>query len=73
MYSQLEKMTIAYLNTINQLKAVCKNTDLQHKLELIIKESIENISLNGGKIRLIENDILTLIDINEKYTMCSKL
>tara|TARA_Y100000992_G_scaffold38523_1_gene21616 strand:- start:484 stop:705 length:222 start_codon:yes stop_codon:yes gene_type:complete len=73
MYSQLEKMTIAYLNTINQLKAVCKNTDLHHKLELIIKESIENISLNGGKIRLVENDILTLIDINEKYTMCSKL
>ena len=73
MYSQLEKMTIAYLNTINQLKAVYKNTDLHHKLELIIKESIENISLNGGKIRLVENDILTLIDINEKYTMCSKL
>ena len=73
MYSQLEKMTIAYLNTVNQLKAVCKNTDLQQKLELIIKESIENISLNGGKIRLVENDILTLIDIDEKYTMCSKL
>ena len=73
MYSQLEKMTIAYLNTENQLKAVCKNTDLQQKLELIIKESIENISLNGGKIRLVENDLLTLIDIDEKYTMCSKL
>ena len=73
MYSQLEKMTIAYLNTINQLKSVCKNTDLQQKLELIIKESIENISLNGGKIRLVENDLLTLIDIDEKYTMCSKL
>ena len=73
MYSQLEKMTIAYLNTVNQLKAVCKNTDLQQKLELIIKESIENISLNGGKIRLVENDLLTLIDIDEKYTMCSKL
>ena len=73
MYSQLEKMTIAYLNTINQLKSFCKNTDLQQKLELIIKESIENISLNGGKIRLVENDLLTLIDIDEKYTMCSKL
>ena len=73
MYSQLEKMTLAYLNTINQLKSVCKNTDLQQKLELIIKESIENISLNGGKIRLVENDLLTLIDIDEKYTMCSKL
>ena len=63
-------MIVLNLNNRNQNKFTFTVTSIS---VLIIKESIENISLNGGKIRLVENDILTLIDIDEKYTMCSKL
>ena len=60
MYNQSEKITISYLETLNKLLKLDYKDD--YDLKIIINNSIKEIEKYGGKVRLIENNTLALIE-----------
>ena len=60
MNNQSEKITISYLETLNKLLKLDYKND--YDLKKIINDSIKEIEKYGGKVRLIENNTLALID-----------
>ena len=60
MYNQSEKITISYLETLNKLLKLNYKDD--YDLKIIINNSIKEIEKYGGKVRLIENNTLALIE-----------
>ena len=71
MYSSSEMIAIMYLDMLNILITdVKKKTDdiaLDYTVSKIIDTGIKNIEKVGGKVRVIEGGLLTLIEYNEKY------
>tara|TARA_B100000035_G_C20827451_1_gene477140 strand:+ start:454 stop:684 length:231 start_codon:yes stop_codon:yes gene_type:complete len=76
MYSTAESMTISYLNTLNKLKELeidQGNTSVTiYKIKNLIRESINEIEKIGGKVRLTEGKLLSLVELNE-YKQVSRL
>ena len=60
MYNQSEKIIISYLETLNKLLKLDYKND--YDLKNIISDSIKEIEKYGGKVRLIENNTLALIE-----------
>ena len=60
MYNQSEKIIISYLETLNKLLKLDYKDD--YDLKIIINNSIKEIEKYGGKVRLIENNTLALIE-----------
>lgn len=60
MYNQSEKIIISYLETVNKLLKL--NYKQDYNLKKIISDSIKEIEKFGGKVRLIENNTLALIE-----------
>ncbi len=60
MYNQSEKIIISYLETVNKLLKL--NYKQDYNLKKIISDSIKEIEKYGGKVRLIENNTLALIE-----------
>lgn len=75
MYSTAESMTISYLNTLNKLKELDMDeneTVIIYKIRNLVRESINEIEKIGGKVRLTEGKLLTLVELNE-YRRVSRL
>jgi hypothetical protein len=75
MYSTAESMTISYLNTLNKLKDLEideKDSIKSFQIRNIVRESINEIEKIGGKVRLTQGNLLTLIELNEN-TQVSRL
>lgn len=68
MYSQSEKLALINVNLLNKLIYLVNNnnTTINYDIEKIIQDSIKDIEKSGGKIRAIEDGLLTLIELNEK-------
>lgn len=64
MYTQLERTMISYLSTLNQLRYVQSNEE-QINVSSIINNAIKDIESIGGSVRLIEGNMLTLINVDE--------
>ena len=62
MYNQLEKLAILQLETLNKLLET-KSDD--YEIRKIVKEAIEDLEILGGHVRLIENNVLTLVQFDE--------
>ena len=62
MYSQLEKIVILQLDTLSKLLE--KKPD-DYDVKKIVMESIKGLEHLGARIRLIENNVLTLIQLDE--------
>ncbi len=79
MYTDAERIAISFLDTINQLRKIQKrvknNGDDENSyiISQLIVSSINNIERNGGKVRLNEDNILTLAEFNEICSSQSKL
>tara|TARA_B100001093_G_C26478308_1_gene863708 strand:+ start:201 stop:431 length:231 start_codon:yes stop_codon:yes gene_type:complete len=71
MYSSSEMIAIMYLDMLNTLITdIKKKTDditVSYTVGKIIDVGIKNIERVGGKVRIIEGGLLTLIEYNEKY------
>jgi len=68
MYSQSEKLALINVNLLNKLIYLLNNNNsiIKYDIEKIIRDSIQDIENTGGKIRAIEDGLLTLIELNEK-------
>ena len=64
MYTQLEQIMISYISTLNQLRYVQSNEE-QINVSSIINNAIKDIESIGGSVRLIEDNMLTLINVDE--------
>lgn len=64
MYTQLEQIMISYISTLNQLRYVQSNEE-QINISSIINNAIKDIESIGGSVRLIEGNMLTLINVDE--------
>ena len=81
MYSTGELIVISYLNTLNKLnrEILCNeneesyNSNDRYLLRKIITDSISEIENLGGKVRMIEDGMITLIEYNERECFQSKL
>lgn len=81
MYSSGELIVISYVNTLNKLnkEILCieneesYNSNDRYLLRKIITESISEIENLGGKVRIIENGLFTLVQYNEKECSISRL
>jgi hypothetical protein len=71
MYSQSEKLALINVNLLNKLIYLLNNNNsiIKYDIEKIIRDSIQDIENTGGKIRAIEDGLLTLIELNEKTCM----
>ena len=75
MYSTAESMTISYLNALNKLKELDMDENesvIIYKIRNLVSESINEIEKIGGKVRLTEGKLLTLVELNE-YRRVSRL
>ena len=76
MYSSSEMIAIMYVDMLNRLIIDVKNKtddiDISYKISRIVENGIKNIERVGGKVRLIEGGILSLIEYNDK-TCVSRL
>jgi|TARA_Y100000992_G_scaffold292698_1_gene250495 hypothetical protein len=75
MYSTAESMTISYLNALNKLKELDMDENesvIIYKIRNLVRESINEIEKIGGKVRLTEGKLLTLVELNE-YRRVSRL
>jgi hypothetical protein len=81
MYSGGELLLISYINMINRLNVeiICDkdddnyNSNDRYLLRKIIADSIIEIEKMGGKVRIIENGLFTLVQYNEKECSISRL
>ena len=81
MYSSGELIIISYVNTLNKLnkEILCNeneetyNSNDRYLLRKIITESISEIENLGGKVRMIEDGMFTLIEYNERECSISRL
>ena len=70
MYTKSEQILISYLNLINKLRLIGYNDDAGYLIKKYINESIKDIETLGGKVRLIEDNLLSLIEFNENKIIC---
>ena len=70
MYTKAERILISYLNFINKLRLIEYNDNSGYLIKKYINESIKDIETLGGKVRLIENNLLSLIEFNENQNIC---
>ena len=70
MYSKSERILISYLTLINKLKLLDYDGDYQFLINRYILESIKDIEELGGKVRLIEDNLLSLIEYDENKNKC---
>lgn len=70
MYTKSEQILISYLNLINKLRLIGYNDDAGYLIKKYINESIKDIETLGGKVRLIEDNLLSLIEFNENKNIC---
>lgn len=68
MYTQSEKLALINVNLLNKLIQLSNDNEtiIKYNIDKIIRESIYDIESVGGKIRSIEDGLLTLIELNEK-------
>ena len=68
MYNQSEKLALIHINLLNKLIQLGNNNEtiIKYDIDKIIRESIYDVENVGGKIRPIEDGLLTLIELNEK-------
>ena len=70
MYSSSEMISIMYVDMLNNLIIDVKNKtddiDVSYKISKIVENGIKNIERVGGKVRIIEGGILSLIEYNDK-------
>tara|TARA_Y100000816_G_C25824961_1_gene431577 strand:+ start:87 stop:311 length:225 start_codon:yes stop_codon:yes gene_type:complete len=68
MYTQSEKLALINVNLLNKLIQLSNDNEtiIKYNIDKIIRESIDDIESVGGKIRPIEDGLLTLIELNEK-------
>ena len=68
MYNQSEKLALININLLNKLIQLGNNNEtiIKYDIDKIIRDSIKDIENVGGKIRPIEDGLLTLIELNEK-------
>ena len=64
MYTQLERTMISYLSTLNQLRHI-ESKEEQINVGSIINNAIKDIESIGGSVRVIEGNILTLVNVHE--------
>jgi len=62
MYNQLEKLALLQLDTLNKL---LKQKSDDYDVKKIVNETIEGLQHLGGHVRLIENNVLTLVQLDE--------
>ena len=62
MYTQLENLALLQLKTLNKLLEINPN---DYDIKKIVKETIEGLEHLGAKVRLIEDNVLTLIQVEE--------
>lgn len=62
MYTQLENLALLQLKTLNKLLEINPN---DYDIKKIVKETIEGLEHLGAKVRLVENNVLTLIQVEE--------
>ncbi len=67
MYSQLEKLALLQIETLNKL---LQTKFYDKDVKKIVKEAIEDLEHIGVKVRLIENNILTLIKLDKLNPIC---
>lgn len=76
MYSSSEMIAIMYVDMLNKLIIDVKNKtddiDISYKISRIVENGIKNVERVGGKVRIIEGGILSLIEYNDK-TCVSRL
>lgn len=76
MYSSSEMIAIMYVDMLNKLIIDVKNKtddiDVSYKISRIVENGIKNVERVGGKVRIIEGGILSLIEYNDK-TCVSRL
>ena len=70
MYTKAEGILISYLNFINKLRLIEYNDNSGYLIKKYINESIKDIETLGGKVRLIEDNLLSLIEFNENQNIC---
>ena len=70
MYTKAEGILISYLNFINKLRLIECNDNSGYLIKKYINESIKDIETLGGKVRLIEDNLLSLIEFNENQNIC---
>lgn len=70
MYTKAEGILISYLNFINKLRLIEYNDNSGYLIKKYINESIKDIETLGGKVRLIENNLLSLNEFNENQNIC---
>jgi hypothetical protein len=70
MYTKAEGILISYLNFINKLRVIEYNDNSGYLIKKYINESIKDIETLGGKVRLIEDNLLSLIEFNENQNIC---
>jgi hypothetical protein len=70
MYTKAERILISYLNFINKLRLIEYNDNSGYLIKKYINESIKDIETLGGKVRLIEDNLLSLIEFNENQNIC---
>ena len=77
MYSSSEMIAIMYVDMLNKLIIDVKNKtddiDISYKISRIVENGIKNIERVGGKVRLIEGGILSLIEYNDNTCCVSRL
>lgn len=68
MYNQTEKLALININLLNKLIQLGNNNEtiIKYDIDKVIRDSIKDIENAGGKIRPIEDGLLTLIELNEK-------
>ena len=65
MYSKSERILISYITLLNKLKILDIDGDYKYLVNKYIIDSINDIENIGGKIRLIEDNLLALVDLDE--------
>ena len=69
-------VAIMYVDMLNNLiidvKSKTDDIDVSYKISKIVENGIKNIERVGGKVRIIEGGILSLIEYNDK-TCVSRL
>ena len=81
MYSSGDLLLISYISMLNRLniEILCNkddenyNSNDRYVLRKIITESIREIEKMGGKVRIIENGLFTLVQYNESECSISRL